>query len=93
MLAQPGLLRRISGDVRLVVVKQSGLDLVLPGFRQMGVLVSPGVGVVTIGIRGAEGMTLFGRLQRYKGVEHVRMRLGIAQYRAMPAHFALRPSL
>ena len=33
VLAQPGLPRRIRGDVRPVVVEQSGLDLGLPGFR------------------------------------------------------------
>ena len=77
VLAQPRLPRWIRGDVRLVVVKQSGLNLVLPGFRQMGVLVSPRIGVVTIRMRGAERMTLFGRRQRYKGIEHLRMRFRI----------------
>ncbi len=61
VLAQPRLPRRIGRDVCPVVVQQIGLDLALAGSRQVGVLVRPGVRVITFGMRGAEGVTLFGR--------------------------------
>src|SRR5882757_6037815 len=43
----------------------------------MGELVSPCVRIVTVGMRGAERMTLFGRSPRHKRVEHLGMRLRI----------------
>jgi hypothetical protein len=53
VLAQPRLPSRVRSDVRSVVVQQIGLDLALAGSRQVGVLVSPGVWVITFGMRGA----------------------------------------
>src|SRR5580704_3382632 len=43
----------------------------------MDVLVRPGIGVVTVGMRGALRMTLFSRRQRYKGIEYFKMRFWI----------------
>src|ERR1700677_4795853 len=60
VLAQPRLPRRVRSDVCPVVVQQTGLDLALAGSRQVGVLVSPGVRIITFGTRGTEGVTLFG---------------------------------
>ena len=77
VLAQPRLPRRIRSDVCPVVVQQIGLDLALAGSRQVGVLVSPGVRVITFGMRGAEGVTLFGRCERHERIEHFRMRFRI----------------
>jgi hypothetical protein len=69
VLVQPRLPRRIRSDVCPVVVQQIGLDLALAGSRQVGVLVSPGIRVITFGMRGAEGVTLFGRCERYERIE------------------------
>ena len=54
-----------------------GLDLALAGSRQMGVLVRPGVRVITFEVRGAERVTLFGCCERHERVEHFRMRFRI----------------
>jgi hypothetical protein len=59
----------------------------------MGILVSPGIGVIAVGMRGAQGATLFGRREGHKGIEHFRVRFWIGPNRAMLAHFAPRPSL
>lgn len=75
--ARARLPRRIRSDVCPVVVQQIGLDLALAGSRQVGVLVSPGIRVITFGMRGAEGVTLFGRCERHERIEHFRMRFRI----------------
>lgn len=77
MFAQLRLPCRICDDIRPVIVEQSSLDLMLPEFRQMDVLVSPGIGVVTVGMRSAQRVPLFGRGRRYEGVEHFGMRFWI----------------
>ena len=77
MLAQPRLPRRIGRDVCPVVVQQIGLDRALAGSRQVSVLVRPGIWVITFGMRGAEGMTLFGCGKRHERIEHFRMRFRI----------------
>ena len=43
----------------------------------MGVFVGPGVRVITLGMRGAEHVTLFGRRERHERIEHLRVRLPI----------------
>ena len=61
VLTLPCLPRRVRGDVCPVVVEESGLDFALAGSRQVGVLVRPGVRIITLGTRRAEGVPLFGR--------------------------------
>ena len=87
VLAQPRLPRRVRSDVCPVVVKQIGLDLALAGSRQVGVLVGPGVRVITFGMRGAEGVTLFGCCEDTNASNISGCAFGSAQYRAMPAHW------
>ena len=53
--AQPGLPRRVRGDVGAVIVEQIGLDLALARSGQTRVLVGPGVRVVAFRMRRAEG--------------------------------------
>jgi hypothetical protein len=77
VLAQPRLPRRIGRDIRPVVVQQIGLDFALAGSRKVGELVSPGVRVITFRMRGADGVTLFGRCERHERIEHFRMRFRI----------------
>jgi len=43
----------------------------------MGVLVGPGIRVITFGMRGAQRVTLFGRRERHEHIEHFRMRFRI----------------
>ena len=43
----------------------------------MGVLVGPGIRVITFGMRGAQRVTLFGRRERHERIEHFRMRFRI----------------
>src|SRR5580704_17444108 len=43
----------------------------------MGVLVGPGIGVIALGMRGTQRVTLFGCGTRHKGIEHFRMRFWI----------------
>jgi len=69
--------RRIGRDVRPVVVQQIGLDFALARSRKVGVLVSPSVRVITLRMRGAEGVTLLGRCERHERIEHFRMRFWI----------------
>ena len=69
--------RGIGSDVCPIVIQRIGLDLVLAGSRQVRVLVSPGVRVITFWMRGAEGVTLFGRCERHERVEHFRVRFRI----------------
>ena len=54
VLPQPRLPCRIGRDIGPVVFQQIGLDLALTWSRQVGVLVRPGVGVITFEMRGAE---------------------------------------
>src|SRR5215471_18035035 len=73
VLAQPRLPRRIGSDVGSIVVEQRGLNLTLARLRQVNILIRPGVRIVTLGMRGAERMALFGCCQRHERVEHFRM--------------------
>src|SRR5580704_11224819 len=43
----------------------------------MGALVGPGIRVITLGMRGAQRVTLFGRRERHERIEHFRVRFRI----------------
>src|SRR3984957_15961093 len=77
VLAQPRLPRRIGRHICPIIVQQTGLDLALAGSRQVRVLVSPSVRVITFGMRSAEGVTLLGRCERHERIEHFWMRFRI----------------
>ena len=72
MLATPDKTRHSSGSRTA-----DRLDLALAGSQKVGVLVSPGVRIITFGMRGAERVTLLGRCERHERIEHLRMRFRI----------------